>query len=227
MNRSKQVFLILAFVYIGIAFGDMVCIFTIDESVLLGLSCSSLLITLADAIDKFCKYLVIKNDYDFSLLVTSDFLQSKISEGLINEKGFDIYNLKYNIDILRTKSNPIHPVNYGKKRVFKILYTVSIVFFVSGIASFIIIPFSQIEVNNSISKHVTVFAFAFMCGNMFLDETKNNMAHEKYLFNLDKQGLISSLFTDYMNEYNYRTQHLVSYTKTQKNNNEETDNGNN
>ena len=128
--RSKYVFLILACVYAGIAVGGIVSAFSISESVLLGLSVSSALISLADGVNNFCRIKALGNDYDYSLFVASEFLQSKIDGGLLAISYFDLCNLKYGIDVLRNKPNPMHPAEYGKKKLFKCGNFVSTVFFI-------------------------------------------------------------------------------------------------
>ena len=218
MTKSRHVFLIFSFIYIGIAIGGMFSLLTISDNVLLGLSISSLFISLADAINNYDSVKKWKNDYNFSLLLSSEYLQRKIDNGYSSIGNFDIYNIKYNIEVLMTKSNPIHPVEYAKKTRFKVLDIISTIFFTIGIASFIVVPFFKSEIGYNISRYITVLAFSFVCGNLFLCDIEKDIMQKNYSFMNDKQSLISAVFPEYMNEFAFRTQHLAAYTEMKKTN---------
>ena len=216
MNRTKYVFLIFAFIYAGVAVGGMFSILVINESVLLGLSISSLFISLADAINNYCRIRALRNDYNYALSVASDYLQNRIEEGCLSVGNFDVCNIKYGIDVLKTCANPVHPVEYNKKKFLKYGNVTSTVIFAIGIASFVILPFIRTGTEIGIARFITVIAFASMCGNLFLNDLENDIIQNKYLFDSDKQSLISSLFPNYMNEYLFCTQHLASFNEAKK-----------
>lgn len=218
MNRSKYIFLIFAFVYMGIALCGIFSVLEINENVLLGLSLSSLLISLADIVRNYCRNKALRNEYDFALSVASDYLQHRIDEGNISVGNFDVCNIKYGIDMLKSCPNPIHPVEYNKKKMFEIGRTVSTLFFVTGIASFIILPFIKIGTENVVARFITLIAFALMCWNIYLNDLESEIIHNKYLFDCDKQSLISSLFPNYKNEFLFQTQHLEAFTKAKEKN---------
>ena len=218
--RSKYIFLILACVYAGISLGGMLSFFAISESVLLGLSVSSVLISLADGVSNYCRIKALENEYDFALFVTSEYLQRKIDEGFLAMGYIDVCNLKYEIDTLKSNPKPTHPAEYGKRKLIKYGQLIANAFFIVGIASFILIPFSQILAIGNMSKYVTIIAFSFMCGNLFMGDRITELQQNKYHFDSGKQILISSLFPDFMNEYIYRTQHPFQVEEVQRKNEE-------
>lgn len=215
MSRSKNVFLVFSIVYIGVALGGAFSLLSITENVLLGLSISSLFISLADSINSYFRNEMIRNDYNYSLSIASEYLQHRIDEGQLSVGNFDICNIKYGIDMLKSQAISIHPVEFSKKKRFMVGNVISTAFFVIGIASFVFLPFIKTGANNSLASCVTVIAFASMCGNIYLNELQNEISNNKFLFDNDKQSLIAALFPNYMYEYTIRTQHLASYNKSQ------------
>lgn len=228
MNKSKYVFLILACIYVGIAIGGLFSVITINSNVLLGLSFSSLFIALADAINNHSSIKMLTNDYNYSLQIASDYLQSRIDAGNVTVGNFDVCNIKCSIDALKdalkTKKIPVHPNEFEKAKMFKYYNALSIGLFVIGIASFVVIPFSQAREDSSLSTYITISAFATMCLNIFCDDKKDEMQRDKQLFENDKVNLIAAIFPDFMFEYNNRTQHLTSYTELMKRMQETTQN---
>ena len=218
--RSKYIFLIFACVYAGVAFGESCSIIIINSNVLLGLSFSSLFIALADVISNLRSIKVLTNDYNYSLHIASDYLQSKIDTGIVTAGNFDVCNIKCSIDALRdslkTKKNPIHPNEFEKKKMLTFYNAFSAGFFVIGIASFLLIPLSQVKEDSSLSRCITLSAFAIICLNIFYNDEKEKLRIDKQLFENDKVSLIAAIFPDFMFEFNSRTQHLTSYTELMK-----------
>ena len=218
--RSKYVFLIFACVYAGVAIGESCSIVTINSNVVLGLSFSSLFIALADVISNLRSIKVLTNDYNYSLHIASDYLQSKIDEGFVTAGNFDVCNIKCSIDTLKgslkTKKSPIHPNEFEKKKILTFYNAFSTGFFVIGIASFLLIPLSQVNEDSSLSRYITLSAFAIICLNIFFDDEKEKLWRDKQLFENDKVNLIAAIFPDFMFEFNSRTQHLASYTELMK-----------
>lgn len=218
MYKSKHIFLILACVYIGIAIGGLRSIVTISSNVLFGLSLSTLLIAMSDAINKFCGIKILKNEYNYSISIASAFLQRKIDAGIVTSGNFDVCNIKANVDELKDtpKTDTMHPNEFRKKTGFKIIKFISMGLFVVGIASFLVTPFSKANESDTFSTYITIFAFAIMCISIFCDDIKDALQRDMKLFEWDKVCLIAALFPDFMFEYNSRKEHLTSYTEMER-----------
>jgi hypothetical protein len=120
MNKSKYIFCILGAVYLGIAVGSILNWFSVSNNVLLGLSIASLFISLGDTVDKLVGICIWRNIYEYSLYVTSCYLTEKIDNNVLPSISIDAYNVRLNIDGLRTNKQkvPSEPLKYQNKKRF-------------------------------------------------------------------------------------------------------------
>ena len=215
MKKSKYVYLILFVVYMVIALASSCSILSINENVLLGLSIASLFMSLSDMFSNIIQIMLEKNEYNYSLFITSEFLQQKIQAGFITANCIDVCNIKYNIDALMSTKNPTYPNTYNKKRGFLFLHIFSVIFLVLAISCFIGFPFLTIS-NNNLAKYVTIVAFAFVCLNLYLNEVEYEIKVNEHSLKNDKQSLIRVLFPDFDSYYFGKTEHEDNYQKAQE-----------
>lgn len=213
MNKSKHIFLILFFAYVVILVLNIFSVVEISGNVLLGLSLSSLLMAIGDGIENYRNYNLSLNGYNYSVYVTSHFLERKIQQGIVENNGFDICNIKNSVDSLCIiRKEPKHPNEYWKTGRFKWCSRMSTICFSLGVSGFIIIPFIRQEVfTDRISILITVSAFAVMCLNLYLSDLINETGKQQRDFYGDKQLIIQSAFNDYLTYFNQRLYYYDKY----------------
>jgi hypothetical protein len=206
-------------VYLGIAVGSILNWFSVSNNVLLGLSIASLFISLGDTVDKLVGICIWRNIYEYSLYVTSCYLTEKIDNNVLPSISIDAYNVRLNIDGLRTNKQkvPSEPLKYQNKKRFGLFGLISKILFIIGIAIFVLSPFVIVDFNiNDLSKTITIFAFAFMCINIFLGDYQQDIINSKNNCEMDKHLIIEAAFPGFINYYINRTQHSEAFSSSQK-----------
>lgn len=217
MNKSRSIFFILGLAYIGIAIGSKLSLFEINNNILLGLSLSSLLISLGDITNNCCGLFIVHNDYNYILNIASEYLTRYINQGTRPMTYIDVYNVRKSVDELVTKKHALHPVEYKEKRVFKIMQAISKGFFVIAVTAFVVIPFVKQELDVwGFSQIITLFAFAFVCINVALTDRISEIGSNRMSFEFDKQVIIDNAFPGYLNDFYTRMQHVEAYQEAQK-----------
>lgn len=217
MTKSRFMFFILGMVYMGIAIGSMLSIFTIDNNVLLGLSVSSCLISIGELVSNIGSYYMCRNSFCYSLKYTSDYLNNCIESHVQPRTNVDVYNIKLGIDETLAGRKPSHPVEFDKKKIFSVLRTVSQGLFIFGIVGFVLIPFANREINTqTASRIITIIAFAFMCLNIGVNDCVQETVSAKAAFDNDKVLIVDDAFSGFLNDYYYHLQHYTAFHESSK-----------
>ena len=219
MNKSKFTFCILGIVYFGIAIGSLLSNSIVTNNVVLGLSITSLLISFGDTIDTLCSVFMLRNAYNFALDATVEFLNQKIQYNIQPAINVDVRNIRSGIEGLKTsKAKSIkHPSIYQKNRLFRYASIISTVLFILSIAVFILMPFFPESVyDEKASRIITIFAFAFICMSIFLNDWRQEIDSAKNRFENETQAIINSAYIDYITAYQGQMQHYEAYTEQKK-----------
>lgn len=203
MRKSKFIFLILCVTYVLVGIGSMFNLLDIGNNVLLGLSVAALLISVGDVFDKIAIYRIVSNFYYMSLNLTINFLNSKIQTRLTSHPIINIRNVTEGLVQMQKKNyTPCHPADYKENKLNNALKIVSFFFFVFGIASFIILPFINVDLlNTNVTTPITIFAFSAMSLSLFLDELIQNMQDSQNDLVNDKHLIIQSVYSDFQQYY--------------------------
>ncbi|MCR4638479.1 hypothetical protein [Ruminococcus sp.] len=199
MKKSKYVFIIFALVYVAMAILYPFNVLNIGENLLFALSFSALLLSTSDVISKIAGYLCISNTYNADLMITIDFLESKIQYGLTQTRTINVRNVMGNCkELLKKKYKYCHPEDYAHKTIIKIQNVLSMILFIIGIASFIIIPFlNQNITNTKTTSIITILAFSAMSLSLFLDELIGEKQSEINILINDKHLAINAEYPDF------------------------------
>lgn len=203
MKKSRYIFCVLGAVYVFVGVGILFDMFQSSNNLLFGLSLSALLISASDMINGFAMYRDARNNYEYILKLTLDFLQTKIN---IVPYANQIVNVRGLYDNLCSMYNPeqcaVHPFLYSKDKTNKLLHLVANILFIISIAIFVCVPMLQTTIQNSIwTKSVTLFAFAAMCLNVFVDEMASDIQEKIMRIVNDKHLIIQAAFSDFHNYY--------------------------
>ena len=199
MKKSKYVFIIFALVYVAMAILYPFNVLNIGENLLFALSFSAMLLSASDVISKIAGYLCISNTYNADLKITIDFLESKIQCGFTQTRTINVRNVAENCkELLKTKYKYCHPDDYAHKTIIKAHNIFSMILFIIGIASFIIIPFlNQNITNTKTTSIITILAFAAMSLSLFLDELIGEKQSDINILINDKHLAINAEYPDF------------------------------
>lgn len=211
MRKSQFVFAIMAAAYFVIAILNFGKWITVSENILLGLSMSALLSALSDIFSNIVDIRTDQNEFDYIIQVTSNFLEAKISNNLFSPL-IDSRNIKLNVES-RSKGykKAVHPNEYCKRKINALINMLSQVCFILSIAVFILSPFPLPLFRQSYSVLLTLFAFAAMCFNLFLEEITADIAQKKAHFFNDTQLIIQMAYSDFMGFLNWRLNYYEDY----------------
>ena len=218
MKRAKYMFLVLPIAYILIAIGKAVSFLDVNNNILLGLSLTSLLLSIGDSISIISSYRIVQNSLEYSLSWLSRRLGERIEENTVDTIHYDVYNIKAGIDNIKSvKKESIHPIEYSKRKAVVFFQHVPIVFFGLAILCFVIIPFVKKDItNNSAPQYLTIVAFAVMCLNIYLDEETTELNWTVNFLNGDKLILVNSACPGILVEYFNHMQHYMSSQKLEE-----------
>ena len=215
MNKSKGIFYILGFAYIGIAIGSMLSFFDVNGNVLLGLSISSLLISLGDFSSNIRTLYIERNNLNYSLDLACDILTNYINAGKTPQTQIDVYNVKKSLDALKTQRKAIMPSDYENKKTISFLNITSKGLFFLSIPIFIVVPFVKQALSIEIlSQTITLFAFTFMCINIAINERYSDINQTRLNFENDKLLIIENAYPGYIPAFYTRLQHAEAYEKS-------------
>ena len=126
-----------------------------------------------------------------------------IKGGYINTRNINVRNIKENYDELLKKNYTFcHPRDYAKKRILKIVNTITLILFILGITSFIIIPFIDTNITGTkITSIVTILAFASMALGLFFDELINEKQAEIDALISEKHLVINADYPTFRNYF--------------------------
>jgi len=79
MKKSKHIFAIMAVTYVVIAIASSLQWIVINENILLGLSMSALFSALSDIMANGENIVMSRNEFNYTILIASGFLEMKIS----------------------------------------------------------------------------------------------------------------------------------------------------
>lgn len=208
MKRSNFFFIIMSVAYLGIAIGVISGLLSVTETILIGLSITSFSISVGDIFANFNNLRLWKNDYFFCLKIASNYLGDRIQEGNLRITNVDVFNVKCNLDQKIGKRKPVLPKQLQDGKKTKVLIRLSYIFFISGIVCFLITPYiPSFDSAVSVSKSLTIFAFAAMCFNIFLTEMVDFYCENKTIFENETQVVIESVFPGYMNHFYMKRYH--------------------
>lgn len=209
MKKSQYVFAIMAGTYIVIAFLDFKTLIKVEDNILLGLSMSAFLSAFSDIFSNIAVIRTNQNEFDYIVKVTSDFLGEKILNNQCNP-SIDSRNIKLNVETMsKGYKKAVHPNEYRKRNTNATIHILSQICFVFSIAAFILTPFSLFQ--KSYSVLLTLFAFALMCLNLFLEEIIAGIAQKNNHFFNETQVIIQMAYPDFMGFLNLRLYHYENY----------------
>lgn len=199
MKKSKFVFIILAIVYAVMAILYPFDILNIGDNLLLALSLSAFLLSTSDIVSKNAGYQCISNTYNAELKTTIDFLDLKIKDGFTNTKTINVRNVRANCkELLKNDYKYCHPDDYAHKTIIKLQNMISVILFILGIASFIIVPFLRYNMTNTkTTSIITILAFAAMAFSLFLDELIAEKQSNRNILINEKQLAITAEYPDF------------------------------
>lgn len=191
-------------VYALVAIANLAGRINIQNNIVVALSSAALLLSFSDAFFKLAMILETNNIMQCELLVSITFLEEKSKNG-VTTPMFIVDNAIGNFKIVKGY-NPhykfVNPAVFESTRWYKIMNTIATVLFVSGVATFIFIPFfygntlKEIEITS-----MSVFAFSAMMLCMFLDDVINDLQQTINRIQNDKQTIIQAAFPEF---YSYR-----------------------
>ena len=205
MKKTKYVFLIFSVVYILIIVLQFTNVIIISDMILLGLSLSALFMSLADLFENINTLLVVENELNFVCLFASNFLNEHIPTQMgVSSSMINIRNLKKNVELLAPNyKKGVHPSEFMKRKINKVLSVMYVICFVISIASFILVPFfKNVQNIQFLSRIFTLLAFSVMCFNLFISECIVEVTEKRNGFFNDKQLLIEMIHQGFMNYLN-------------------------
>ena len=199
--KSKFVFLILFFGYVFIAIGDLIGFVTSGQEILFGLYLSALLMSLSDCATGVTIGLCQRNEMGYITKCSSRFIEDKLRKKVFPvNQGVNIRNVKKNLE----EENPNfkkskHPNEFNTIMLVKSLKILEILFFAISILAFVVSPFLSIplDVIERATIVITLFAFGFMCLNIFISELNGELSKRRMLFINNTQIHINSVYTDF------------------------------
>ncbi|MCM1411476.1 MAG: hypothetical protein NC305_13140 [Lachnospiraceae bacterium] len=199
MKKSKNMFLILAILYVFIVVFDICNFLVISENVLVGLSFSAFLMSLGDVYNNWGTYRFVRNELRYICLITTNILREHISDGNIGSySGVNINNLVTNIKLLENNYKlGIHPSSYYARKTNRVLHIISALCFVLAITVFVLTPFFSATFDRQISVSITLLAFSIMCLNIFITERIDECMEKRNNFMNNTQIIVNSVVPDF------------------------------
>lgn len=199
--KSKFVFLILFLGYVFVAIGDLIGFVTSGQEILFGLSLSALLMSLSDCITGLKIGLFQRNEMGYITKCSSRFIEDKLKKKICPaNQSVNIRNVKKNLE----EENPNfkkskHPNEFNTLIMMKTLKFIEILFFSISILAFVVSPFFSIpsEVIEKATIIITLFAFGFMCLNIFISELNTELNKKRMIFINNTQIHIDSAYTGF------------------------------
>ncbi len=224
MKKSKYVFAILSMCYVAIFIIFLLGWIEVTENILLSLSCSSLFISLSDMCESMDLYTRQKNEFQYILKLTCDYLGEKIAKNDLNNPNVNIRNLKKNLDLLKSGEKnylPVHPNDFESRRKIKWGKFATIPF-IAGISAFVIFPFINLSASTGFfSVYTTVCAFTVMCFGLYIRELTADITDSLIQLRQDKHLIIQMVYPDFLCVLNqqlfYREDIGASNSEPQKN----------
>ncbi len=204
MKKSKFLFAIMAVTYILIAIASVLQWLTISENILLGLSMSALFSALSDIMASGANIMIIRNEFDYIIGLTSSFLETKISQSQYNP-ATNIRNIKFGIESMsKGYKTAKHPNEYCQGRKIKLWNISSQILFILSIVVFILAPFFPVIFDQSYSVMLTLCAFSAMCLNLYFGEYLSDIVDKKNSFLNKEQSIIQMAYPDFFQFLTFR-----------------------
>lgn len=216
MRKSKNIFMIMAVIYCGVAVLGEFEYLTISDNILIGLSLSALLSSISDILYNLgCKRMAT-NEFSYIIHVTMAFLDDKISHNIcVANPNINIRNVRLTVEqMCKDHGKAIHPNEYCKKRYIGILGFFSQVGFVLSLGVFILVPFLPAFSKPSFSTFLTLSAFSTMCVNLHISEEIADMATIKNNFMNQQQLIIQTAYPDFSNMLTAQLYYYEDYVAT-------------
>lgn len=190
----------------------------VNDSILIGLTFSAYFMSLSDICNNVISYRLIKNELRYICYITSNALNEYISTGYdINSLSVNVNNLKRNVELLVSNYKAgIHPNEYYKNKINKILYILSNVCFIFAIVFFVLTPYFSIMVDKQISTCLTLLAFAEICFNIYLSEIIGEYIEKKNNFMNNTQIIIQTFMPDFIEFLNKRLFYYEDFVKKEE-----------
>lgn len=185
MKKTRGIFLILVIVYMMI--GSMGCldIISVGNNLLFGLAVSTLLMSVSDIMDDVVLRRKGVNEYGFLLKCTANYLEQELgedSERFIKNPA--LCTVKQ--ELINTKVDyeaAVHPLQFDRRQVFLVTGKLSAVLFALSVAAFILVPFVNQEwFSARASVLMTVWAFAALCMDLYVQELISDTDDERQAF---------------------------------------------
>lgn len=200
MRRSQLlicvIFVVYGFVGIISATGGQ----NIGSNVLSALSLTALFLSVSDVFGKIANVLFAKNILQNAVSIAVDFLKDKINEGGVS-LNINLRNTVENLENTvgyRPNVKLVHPSEFDRSILFRILQIISGLLFIIGVAIFIIMPFIEENLlSASITSTISLFAFAAMMCCMFLDEMAEDINQRNNEIMNEKYAIIVSQYQDF------------------------------
>lgn len=211
MKKSQYIFAIMAAVYFIIAVLSLKGWIMVGENILLGLSMAALLSAISDVFSHIVCIRINQNEFGYIVQITSDFLGEKISNNMVSP-SIDSRNVKLNVEnMIKGYKKAVHPNEYWQGKLNVWINRASQICFILAIAVFILSSFPLILIQRSYSVLLTLFAFAAMCLNLYLEEIIEDISQKRGHFFGDTQLIIQMAYPDFMGFLNFRLYHYENY----------------
>lgn len=172
---------------------------------------SALLSSISDALSNIVGIHTNQNEFGYIVRTASDFLETKISHN-IHSPLIDTRNVKLNVENMsKGYKKAVHPNEFWKRKSNVLVNKLSQICFGLSIVVFILAPFPLILFQQSYSVLITLFAFAAMCLNLYLEEIIAEIIQKKNHFFCDTQLIIQMAYSDFMDFLNWYLYHYENY----------------
>jgi len=165
---------------------------------------SALFSALSDIMANGENIVMSRNEFNYTILIASGFLEMKISQNQYNPM-INIRNVKLGIESMgKGYKTAKHPNEYCRGRHIKFLNIFSQIFFILSIAVFILVPFFSIASEQFYSVVITLSAFSAMCLNLYLGEYLVDIVERKSSFQNKEQLIIQMAYPDFSQFLTFR-----------------------
>lgn len=223
MKKSRYIFLVICCIYLGIGILSYNQLISINESTLLGLSLSALLISLSDTCNGIIQLRIWYNSYGFTTKTTLNFLKEKIDNNAPQrESHVSIEGMARAIQELHPQySKARHPASYSKNMINALLYKCSMGCFILALCVFFAISYLPVYVENSLTQLLTTFAFATASFNLYISEVIIEFQQKDQNFWNNMYPIIITTYPDLEERYLFVWGYLPKHTR----NAEDSENG--
>lgn len=199
MKKSRNLFLTMAVIYFSVAILGKLEYLTIPENILLGLSLSALLSSISDILCNIGGKFMAANEFDYIIHVSWKFLDDKISHNeYVANPNIDVRNVRLTVDHMsKSHEKAIHPNVYCKKKIIRILFTLSQIGFILSLGTFVLVPFLPPLFQQSLSTFLTLLAFSAMSFNLHIGEEIECIIALKNNFMNQEQLIIQTAYPDF------------------------------